>query len=103
MTILAMAFLATLLNTGCDIWIASQIAQGTVKLSDALEGQNMGQNSFDRAISHELMGIIVPGYILLPYLIAPFFEHVVPYYLGKWFVQSKSMSRRASEARLVCP
>jgi hypothetical protein len=97
--ILSLAFLATLLNTGADIWIASEIAKGTA-LSDALEGQI---NSFDRAISRELMGVIVPGYILLPYLIAPFFEHVVPYYLGKWFVQSKRMSLRASEEILVCP
>lgn len=99
MTILAMAFLATLLNTGADIWIASVVAEGTA-LTDALDGRFY---SFDRAISRELMGVIVPGYLLLPYLIAPFFEHVVAYYLGKWFVQSKPMSLRASEARLVCP
>lgn len=99
MAVLAMAFLATLLNTLCDIWIAAQIAQGTL-ITDSLEGQI---NSFDRAISRELMGVIVPGYILLPYLIAPFFEHVVPYFLGKWFVRSKRMSLRESEDRLACP
>jgi len=47
--------------------------------------------------------MIVPGYLILPYLFTPFAEHVLPYWLGLWIVRSSQASLRAGEDCLKCP
>merc|ERR550514_1071319 len=88
MAILVLAFLATLLNTGIDIWVTLKIAQG--KQLDAVSlGDHAG---YDTVLARELMALIVPGYLILPYLFLPMVEHVLPYFLGIWFVRSRRTS-----------
>merc|ERR1719240_1836746 len=76
-----------------------QIAQGT-QLEDAFQGKSHG---YDRVAARGLMTLIVPGYLILPYLVTPCFEHVMPYLMGTWFIRSKRTSLRKAEECLQCP
>jgi hypothetical protein len=94
--VMSLAFLATLLNTGFDIWMVLKIAQRS-ELANAFEATN------DHIVARELMSIIVPGYLILPYIAMPAVEHVLPYFLGKWLVRSKKANIRQAEKLLECP
>jgi len=97
--ILSMAFMATLLNTACDLWMVMQIAQG-VQLTNDFQGKNDG---YDHVIAGELFSLIVPGYLILPYIATPVIEHVLPYFMGRWYIRSKNTSLRDAEACMACP
>jgi hypothetical protein len=97
--ILSMAFLATLLNTACDLWMVMQIAQG-VQLTNDFQGKNEG---YDHVIAEELFSLIVPGYLILPYIATPIIEHVLPYIMGQWYIRSRKTSLRDAEACIACP
>lgn len=99
MAILSLALICTLLNTGFDIWMVFRIAKG-ITITDAGSGTSQG---FDHVVAEEMFAMIVPGYLILPYLVTPFFEHVVPYYLGLWLVRSRKAALRAGEDCLKCP
>jgi len=53
--------------------------------------------SLDSLIAKPAYAMIVPGYLILPYLVAPIVEIIVPYYLGVYLVRSKKASLRAGE------
>lgn len=91
--ILSLAFLSTLLNTVCDIWMLLHITSS--------EAQG-GSVDFDSIVAKQAYAMIVPGYLILPYLVAPVVENVIPYYMGVWFVRSRRASLRASEECLKC-
>lgn len=97
--ILSLAFLATLLNTACDIWMVMMIAQGAI-LAEEVEGV---VQRYDMVIAREMMSLIVPGYLILPYLVTPLFEHILPYLMGRWFIRSKNVSLRQAEDCIACP
>jgi hypothetical protein len=97
--ILSMAFLATLLNTACDLWMVMQIARG-VQLTNNFQGKSDG---YDHVIAGELFGLIVPGYLIIPYIATPMIEHVLPYLMGTWYIRSRKTSLRDAEACLACP
>lgn len=97
--ILSMAFLATLLNTACDLWMVMQIAQG-VQLTNDFQGKNDG---YDHVIAEELFSLIVPGYLIIPYVATPVIEHLLPYIMGTWYIRSRRTSLRDAEACIACP
>merc|ERR1719161_2778337 len=47
--------------------------------------------------------MIVPGYLILPYIFVPLMEHVAPYYIGVWMVRSRRGTLCKSERCLMCP
>lgn len=97
--ILSMAFLATLLNTACDLWMVMKIAEGRMH-SNTFEGKS---DEYDHIIAGELFTLIVPGYLILPYIATPVVEHVMPYVMGTWYIRSRKTSLRDAEACLACP
>jgi len=101
-TILGLAFLSTLINTICDLGMVLIVTRG-VMLDDAFEsGREM--NGYDRALSRELFNLVVPGYLLLPYILTPMFESVLPSYINRMLIRSsRSISIRSAEKALMCP
>lgn len=93
MAILALAFLATVMNTVCDVFVVLRITNSSGGTS----------HDFDRVLAPELFHMIVPGYLILPYLFVPIGEHVLPYFMGMWYVRSRKANLRASEQCLMCP
>jgi hypothetical protein len=97
--VLSLGFLATLMNTVCDLWLVMEIAKGT-EINDAFSGEDTG---YDRVLAAELMVLIVPGYLILPYLLTPFFEHVLPYICVHSVVRTRTVARRNAELGLEPP
>lgn len=96
---LSLAFVATLLNTGCDLLMVLTIAKGS-QLDEAFLGSNTG---YDRVFARELMVLLVPGYLILPYVLTPIFDNVLPYYIGRWLVRSRNMRLMYAEQWLLPP
>lgn len=96
---LSLAFIATLLNTGCDLLMVLTIAKGS-QLDEAFAGTNTG---YDRVFARELMVLLVPGYLILPYILTPLFDNILPYYVGRWLVRSRNMRLQYAERWLVPP
>jgi hypothetical protein len=99
MAILSLALLSTLLNTGFDIWMVFRIAKG-ITITDADGGNSQG---FDHVVAREMFAMIVPGYLIIPYVVTPLVEHVLPYWLGLWLVRSRRATLSAAEGCLKCP
>jgi hypothetical protein len=97
--VLSMGFLATLLNTACDLWLVMEIAKGT-EINDAFSGKDVG---YDRVLAAELMVLIVPGYLVVPYVLTPLFEHVLPYISVHSVVRTRIVARRQAELGLEHP
>jgi len=97
--VLSMGFMATLLNTACDLWLVMEIAKGT-EINDAFNGEDTG---YDRVLAAELMVLIVPGYLVIPYVLTPFFEHVLPYLCVHSVVRTRIVARRQAELGLEHP
>lgn len=98
--ILSLALLSTLLNTVFDLWMALRIAKGVTAVDNA-DGES--SQGFDLVVAEEIFAMIIPGYLILPFLATPLIEHVVPYWLGLWLVRSRKASPRAGEECLKCP
>jgi hypothetical protein len=96
---LSLAFVATLLNTGCDLLMVLTIAKGS-QLDEAFLGTNTG---YDRIFARELMVLLVPGYLILPYILTPLFDTTLPYHLGRWLVRSRNMRLMYAEQWLMPP
>lgn len=97
--VLSMGFMATFLNTICDLWLVMEIAKGQ-EINDAFSGEDTG---YDRVLAAELMVLIVPGYLILPYVLTPFFEHVLPYVCVHSVVRTRIVARRQAELGLEPP
>jgi hypothetical protein len=101
MTILSLALLSTLLNTVFDLWMVLRISKGVGASGEG--GSEGSSEGFDHIVARELFLMIVPGYLILPYLVTPLVEHVLPYWLGLWIVRSRNTSLRNAEECLKCP
>mmetsp|Transcript_37341 Transcript_37341/g.79341 ORF Transcript_37341/g.79341 Transcript_37341/m.79341 type:complete len:1067 (-) Transcript_37341:41-3241(-) len=100
--VLSMVFLGTFINTACDIGTIIVMTRGVV-FGNLVYGENV-HNGYDRKVATELMNLFVPGYILLPYAIAPIMENVIPYFTQRRNVQSqKAMTLRAAEKAMTPP
>jgi hypothetical protein len=97
--VLSLGFLATLLNTIFDLWLVMEIAKGT-EVDEAFEGKDTG---YDRVLAAELMVLIVPGYLVLPYVVTPLFEHVLPYVSIKSISRTRHVAKRNVELGLEPP
>merc|ERR1719393_333499 len=97
---MGLAFLFCLLNVVADIWMTVKIAKGT-HLDEAFEGDEVG---YDKVVVRELFALIVPGYLFVPYLLEPFVEYVLPYWVYRWLVRSDArFSPREAEKALEPP
>merc|ERR1719379_2497570 len=76
-----------------------RIAQG-IQLTNEFQGKNDG---YDHVVAGELFSMIVPGYLILPYVATPLVQDVLPYYMNCWFIRSKKASLRDAEASIACP
>lgn len=97
--VLSLGFLATLLNTIFDLWLVMEIAKGT-EVDEAFEGKDTG---YDRVLASELMVLIVPGYLVLPYVVTPLFEHILPYVSIKSISRTRHVAKRNVELGLEPP
>jgi hypothetical protein len=100
-SVLALAYIGTLLNTLFDLSILLVVAKHAT-LTAAFEGAEEG---YPRVLATQLYELIVPGYLFIPVLAVPIFERVLPFYLGAWYVRSKPrvLLRDAKEALSHAP
>jgi len=76
-----------------------EVAKGT-SLDEAFEGHRVG---YDAALAEGIVAIIIPGYLIIPYIAAPFFLFVLPYWVSRWIVRSRSVGIREAERALEAP
>jgi hypothetical protein len=98
-TVLYVGFCAVALNTFLDLLVVMEVAKGT-SLDQAFEGHRVG---YDAALAEGIVAIIIPGYLILPYVVAPIFLYLLPYYLSKRIITSRSVGIREAERALEAP
>jgi hypothetical protein len=79
--VLNMCIFFLLLNTICDVAMTVVLAQG-INLDDAFSKPVGPHAGYSRVLARELLGLIMPGYLIVPYLVEPIFTIWVPKYLG---------------------
>merc|ERR1719324_446174 len=79
--VLNMCIFFLLLNTACDVAMTVVLAQG-INLDDAFSSPVGPQAGYSRVLARELLALIMPGYLIVPYLVEPIFTIWVPKYLG---------------------
>merc|ERR1719331_1127822 len=94
--ILYVGFCAVFLNTVLDLLFVMEVAKGT-SLDGAFEGHRVG---YDAALVEGVVAIIIPGYLILPYLAAPIFLYTLPYYVSIAIVKSRRVGIREAERSL---
>eukprot|EP00404_Azadinium_spinosum_P029457 CAMPEP_0180557048 /NCGR_PEP_ID=MMETSP1037_2-20121125/948_1 /TAXON_ID=632150 /ORGANISM="Azadinium spinosum, Strain 3D9" /LENGTH=391 /DNA_ID=CAMNT_0022573213 /DNA_START=1 /DNA_END=1171 /DNA_ORIENTATION=+ len=100
--ILAMVFWGSFINTACDLAVIVYISRGAI-LDNLLYGE-ASHDGYDQVVSRGVAQFLVPGYLLLPYLMAPIFENVIPFILSKWLVASRrDISLSDAERNLELP
>mmetsp|Transcript_64380 Transcript_64380/g.121970 ORF Transcript_64380/g.121970 Transcript_64380/m.121970 type:complete len:1109 (-) Transcript_64380:50-3376(-) len=100
--VLFLAFVSTFANTVCDIGMVLIIAR-SVSLDSAIIGMRL-EGGYDRALARELMSLLVPGYLIMPHVMAPIFEYVIPVYANRLIVGSTpGVARGVAEQALMCP
>jgi len=98
--ILFLAFIGTLINTFFDLAMIAFLARG-VMLEEAFVGKDTG---YDTAAASEIFKLIVPGYLLVPYLAGPPFMYLAPFWLAKILIRSHTgIKRRHASQALRCP
>merc|ERR1712190_551550 len=60
------------------------------------------QANYDRVLAHELFALIVPGYLITAYLVAPFFEDIFPPFIKRRLLRSSRLFRPSAERKLRC-
>lgn len=96
-----LVYLATVVNTVCDVAIVLIVMMG-ISANFSLYG-TLDQSHYQRVLAQELYALIVPGYLITPYLFAPIFEDLVPYFISSRLVRSSWPSVRYAERKLMCP
>merc|ERR1719191_2334103 len=79
--VLYMCICFLLLNTACDVAMTVVLAQG-ISLDDAFSKPVGPHAGYSRVLARELLALIMPGYLIVPYLVEPIFTIFVPKYLG---------------------
>merc|ERR1719324_45944 len=79
--VLNMCIFFLLLNTACDVAMTVVLAQG-ISLDDAFSNPVGSHAGYSRVLARELLALIMPGYLIVPYLVEPVFTIFVPKYLG---------------------
>jgi hypothetical protein len=99
MFVLYLGFAATFFNTVLDLLLVMEVAKGT-SLDEAFEGHRVG---YDAALAEGIVAIIIPGYLIIPYIAAPIFLFVLPYWVSRWIVRSRSVGIREAERAVEAP
>jgi len=94
--VLYVGFFAVFLNTVLDLLLVMEVAKGT-SLDGAFEGHRVG---YDAALVEGVVAIIIPGYLILPYVVAPIFLYALPYYVSTFIVKSRRVGIREAERSL---
>jgi hypothetical protein len=94
--VLYVGFCAVFLNTVLDLLLVMEVAKGT-SLDGAFEGHRVG---YDAALVEGVVAIIIPGYLILPYIAAPIFLYALPYYVAVFIVKSRRVGIREAERAL---
>merc|ERR1719191_1338224 len=81
-----MVYLSTLFNTYLDSGIVVFVMR-RISLNLAMHG-TLDESHYDRVLAGELYALIVPGYLITPYLIGPVFEDLLPRFVYKYLVRS---------------
>jgi hypothetical protein len=79
-----------------DLLLVMEVAKGT-SLDGAFEGHRVG---YDAALVEGVVAIIIPGYLILPYVVAPIFLYALPYYVSVFIVKSRRVGVREAERSL---
>merc|ERR1719321_208989 len=79
--VLYMCICFLLLNTVCDVAITVVLAEG-INLDDAFSKPVGPHAGYSRVLARELLALIMPGYLVVPYLVEPIFTIWLPKYLG---------------------
>jgi len=98
--VLVIGFTCIFMNTMFDLFLVLQMAKG-IELDDALEGLHTG---YERVLAGEMFVLIVPGYLFLPYIVAPIFERFLPHKLAQLIVRSRrNFATRQAERAIEAP
>lgn len=99
---MVLVFLATMMNTALDMCIVMFVLQG-ISLNMARHG-TLDQSHYDRVIASELYGLIMPGYLITPYIMNPLLGDLLPHYVHKRLIRSTTgASQGAVERKFMCP
>mmetsp|Transcript_43428 Transcript_43428/g.68796 ORF Transcript_43428/g.68796 Transcript_43428/m.68796 type:complete len:1090 (+) Transcript_43428:80-3349(+) len=101
-TNMSLVYIATMINTGLDICIVLVALRG-ISLDMAMHG-TLDQTHYDRVMAEELYALIIPGYLLTPYFIAPVVEDIIPRFMKSRLVRSTTgVSRSRAELKYMAP
>jgi len=99
---LGLIYVATASNTVLDIGIVLLALRG-LSLDLAMHG-TLDLSHYDRILAHELFMLLVPGYLITPYLVAPMLEDIMPAWSKKRLIRSTTgASRFAAEKKYERP
>lgn len=99
---LGLIYVATATNTVLDIAIVLLALRG-LSLDLALHG-TLDLSHYDRILAHELYTLLVPGYLITPYLFAPVLEDILPAFVKKRLIRSsRGTSKFAAEKKYERP
>lgn len=79
--VLRMCVWFLLLNTTADVAMTVVLAQG-MSLDDAFSKPVGEHAGYSRVLARELLALIMPGYLVVPYLVEPIFTITVPKLIG---------------------
>mmetsp|Transcript_115199 Transcript_115199/g.215756 ORF Transcript_115199/g.215756 Transcript_115199/m.215756 type:complete len:1065 (+) Transcript_115199:113-3307(+) len=84
--VLNLAFLGTLGNTAFDLAMVAVVAKG-VQMEYSFKDNDVG---YDTVAANEVFKLIVPGYLLVPYLGGPFVDRCLPFFLAYILIRSSA-------------
>lgn len=104
--------IAVFLNTVLDLWTVLMLARGYQLDTVFVEQQDRPaimlraekEPTMQESLSLQLFSYLFPGTLLLPFLLEPLVQSVVPYLLGSWVVRSRPDVRvEQAEEIMSCP
>lgn len=97
---------AVFLNTCLDMYTVYMLAYAKFDRNVASSDEINGSALLRQQLYMELMAYLYPGTLLFPFLFEPLGSTVLPYYLSKWLIRSRSdifVMARTAEDCLACP
>jgi hypothetical protein len=99
---MSMIYMATIMNTLHDVLIVLVALRG-LSWDLAMHG-TLDQSHYDRVAATELFALLVPGYLLTPYILSPIVEDIVPYFMSTRLIRSTTgVPRSSAERKFTCP
>jgi len=100
--LLALVFFGSFVNTACDLVVIIYISKGAT-FENLLYGEVV-HDGYDHVVARGLGHLLIPGYVLLPYILAPIWENVMPYFFQKWLlVERRDVSLSDAERSIELP